>query len=192
MEKMNKIQNIVLGVVVLGLIVVGYWAKTPSAPAPISYDEVITAINSKLGALIGPDIPYSWFSFGKVREWAYRSSMLSSGTATTTACSFKSPAATSTLEMVTANVASSSSITSFDIGYSTLPTATTTILARWALASAIGQSVYLVATTTISLGGPTLADNIMGPSTYINVKVGANSSTSGLTDGSCKVKFLEL
>ena len=204
---MYKIQNIVLGAVIVGLIVVGSWVK---APKEVTYDQIINAINnagSKLGALSNPDLISNWFSFGRVREWAYSSPMLSSGTASTTACSFLSPAATSSIIMASANVASTSlaglsATTSLDIGYSqglsspgtssttANPNATTTILAR---ATLIGLSSYLLnATTTIANSGPTITDNIVWPHSYINVKVGANASTSNFISGTCKIKFREL
>src|SRR3990167_11214779 len=106
---MNKTEKIVLGVVVLGLVV-GYWAKTP-VKQEVSYEQIINAINSKgdkLGALSNPDLISNWFSFGRVREWAYKSDMLSSGNASTTVCSFRSPDATSTIMFASANIATSS------------------------------------------------------------------------------------
>ena len=208
---MNKTEKIVLGVVVLGLVVVGYWAKTP-VKQEVSYEQIINAINSKgdeLGALSNPDLISNWFSFGRVREWAYKSDMLSSGNASTTVCSFRSPDATSTIMFASANIATSSFATTIDIGYSAglssttnltltpaLPTATTTILARANLA--LNAYPYLlVATSTIgqgAIGVSTLAitDNIIFPRSYINVKVGAQSSTTNLIGGTCKVKFMEL
>ena len=208
---MNKTEKIVLGVVVLGLVVVGYWAKTP-VKQEVSYEQIINAINSKgdeLGALSNPDLISNWFSFGRVREWAYKSDMLSSGNASTTVCSFRSPDATSTIMFASANIATSSFATTIDIGYSAglssttnltltpaLPTATTTILARANLALN-AYPYFLVATSTIgqgAIGVSTLAitDNIIFPRSYINVKVGAQSSTTNLIGGTCKVKFMEL
>jgi len=208
---MNKTEKIVLGVVVLGLVVVGYWAKTP-VKQEVSYEQIINAINSKgdeLGALSNPDLISNWFSFGGTREWAYKSNMLSSGVASTTVCSFRSPNATTTLEMVSANIATSSFATSIDIGYSqglssttdqvltpALPTATTTIIARANLALN-AYPYFLNATssltgTTTEKTGMQIQDNIIFPRSYINVKVGPQSSTTNLIGGTCKVKFLEL
>ena len=207
---MYKIQNIVLGLVIVGLIVVGSWAKTPKE---VTYDQIINAINkgSNLGALSNPDLMSNWFSFGNVRMWAWKTNMLTSGNASTTLCSFRSPDATSTIMFVSANVASTTPTIDLDIGYSqglssttnstvtpALPTATTTLLAH---ATIVSAPTFLNATSTIGMGTASttfftsslaIAENIIFPRSYINVKVGANASTTGLIVGSCKIGFREL
>lgn len=84
-----------LGVaVVAGLLVVaGYLVKKPVTT--VVTNNVPGESKATLGALTGPDIPYSYFSFGGVRRFAARVTSLNQ--ASTTACAIQSPSATSTL-----------------------------------------------------------------------------------------------
>ena len=68
-------------------------------------------IKAQFVALTGPDIPYSYFSFGGVRHWA--ATLPSFNTATATPCALQSPFGTSTLISASAriDVASSSATT---------------------------------------------------------------------------------
>ena len=135
---------------------------------------------AKFGGLASPDIPYNWFSFGGVRSWAGSQPMVNASTT----CSIQSPVATSTLVSATFITTTAPTTTPiFEIGNSTSPNATTTLLARWTFTANQNQSV--VATST------SLTDTIINPSTYVNVKQGGGGG-SFVPGGTCKAVFREV
>src|SRR3990167_70957 len=78
-------------VAIAAVVVFGFFQK----PAQVTVNIPEQTINTPpLGALTGPDIPYTYFSFGGVRRFAGNQSLNQSST---TICSIQSPAATSTL-----------------------------------------------------------------------------------------------
>src|SRR3990167_10631967 len=57
---------------------------------------IVERVIERVGAFPGPDINSDYLSFNGVKHWYYSSKLR---TATTTVCSFKSPAATTTVSM---------------------------------------------------------------------------------------------
>ncbi|KKQ75516.1 MAG: hypothetical protein US97_C0039G0005 [Microgenomates group bacterium GW2011_GWF1_38_5] len=121
---MEKTKNIVLAGVVVAILVLGFAVlKSPNLPTA---KDVANEISSKLGALVGPDIPYPYLKWGGVTDEA-RSMEISK--ASTTLCSFTSPAGTSTLTFASINMTTATgSAIVIDIGKSTLIDATTTLI----------------------------------------------------------------
>src|SRR3990167_7876852 len=147
---------------------------------------------AKLGALSSPDIPYPYFSFGGVREWANKGTL---NQASTTLCSILSPVSTSTL--VSANIKITTGTTSaiaLEIGKGTL-TATTTRLAYQVLGSNAQVTLTAVTATTTGASGvvfTTEPDYVFAPSTYINFKYGGTLGSLNTLVGTCQSKFEEI
>ena len=120
------------------------------------------------------------FSQGGILTFAYRVPLRG---ATTTPCSLRSPAATSTIVHASVDVltlATTSAIT-VDIGKAANNSATTTLLASLALAA--NATGTLVATSTLDTN-----DNlVIGPSNYVNVRFGRSYSSA--PQGNCEVIF---
>src|SRR3990167_10257311 len=147
---------------------------------------------AKLGALSSPDIPYPYFSFGGLREWANKGTL---NQASTTLCSILSPVSTNTL--VSANIKITTGTTSaiaLEIGKGTL-TATTTRLAYQVLGSNAQVTLTAVTATTTGASGvvfTTEPDYVFAPSTYINFKYGGTLGSLNTLVGTCQSKFEEI
>ena len=102
-------------------------------------------------------------------------------TATSTPCSIKSPAATSTLVRAAMKVASTSaSATYIEFGKSTTPYATTTSLGIATLgANAQGTAVASSSTAWAGVDGPI----VFSPNTYLVVKTAGNTQIGGVCQG---------
>ena len=106
-------------------------------------------VDMSVGALAGPDIPYNYFGFGGVREYAGKTDSLYQ--ASTTVCAIQSPAATSTLTFGSINLTvSSTTASTVIIAKSATAYATTTRLGQGPIAASAQGTV--LATTTISIG----------------------------------------
>lgn len=135
----------------------------------------------KLGALASPDIPYNWFSFGDVRRFAYTQTL---NQASTTVCSFLSPASTSTL--ISASLQITTGTTTqllWDIAKSTVPDATTTAIGT-SFTVASNKQATIVASTT-----PTAEATTIEPSRYLNFKYGGANGSLNVLVGTCKATF---
>lgn len=207
---MNTTINKVIGVVAAIALVVGVVAynKTPTAivgsqgaqgpkgesvvgpRGPAGKDGVTTVITKteapKLGSVSSPDIPSPYLQYGGVREWAYKITSMATGS---TSCSFMAPPATTTLKfaIATYTLASTTVGSVVEIGQSISPNATTTSIATTTAAQNVQFTLQNSATSTFALSN----NNIVTPSTFINVKIGGGAGTYAPT-GSCVVGFREV
>jgi hypothetical protein len=129
----------------------------------------------KLGA--NPDLQSPYFSFGNVTRWANNVTLTQNASTT---CSLQSPAATSTLVSGGIRFATaSSSALLVEIGRSSSPNATTTLIGT-AYTVGAGAQATIVASSSPAAGDAV----VFSPNTYFNVKIGAGS-TGSLPVGSC-------
>lgn len=131
------------------------------------------------GALAGPDIISPYFSVGNVRQWYAQTVNLTQ--ASTTVCTLQSPNATSTLEEASIyESVSSTTASDIDLGMSSNPTATTTILGS-ANVAANGQVNIAVASTTI-----------FAPNTYLVVNQKAAAGLIANPTGQCMASWTQI
>lgn len=139
-----------------------------------------------LGALAGPDIPSPYISFGDVRQFAARTSVLTA--ATTTVCALQSPAATSTLIAGGINFSvSSTSASTVTIAKATTAYATTTLI-NSASVGANAQATILAASTTVSALEQT--NRIFAPNTYLVVGMAGGVGTFS-PSGNCEAVWVQ-
>ena len=148
-----------------------------------------------LGAISGPELTSPFWTVNSV-ENRYFSSGLNQ--ASTTICSFRTPAATTTLKMGSVQIRTGTTTAiALEMAKSTLLDATTTRIAYQTLAS--GAQVTLSSFVASSTGatGPNGAlytaeqdTLIFAPSTYLNVKYGSTLGALNVLVGSCKAEFL--
>ena len=111
--------------------------------------------------------------------------------ATTTLCSIKSPAATTTLARATVNLTTTASY-AFQLELANDPSAfatTTAIVAKWTTTAS--SPATIVATSSVTA----LADGIVPPSTFINVNVSTSSGGTSATFapvGFCQAEFVSV
>lgn len=172
---------ILVGVIVVSVIVASFVIK------PVQ--NVVNQVQPSLGALSSPDINSPFISWGGVRQWASSAGFTP---ASQTLCAIQSPAATTTLVAATVRFDSTISLGAgtYELGWGAVSGATTTVLARATLPSA-KQTKELVATTSITT--PVLTDNVVNPSTWINLNIASGTvSTSFAPTGKCLAVFREL
>lgn len=138
---------------------------------------------TKLGALTGPDIPYSYLSVSGVRREYVRSESLTA--ATTTPCIFVAPAATSTLISAGMRLDTATSVAyTLTIATSSAATyATTTPLAAQGAPANNGQTLTWLATTTFNGGS-----GFMKPSSLVVFSMTGGVGTFTPT-GACQATF---
>jgi len=141
----------------------------------------------QVGAAPGPDRTYPCESRNGVMECTYSAVMTQNASTT---CSFKSPAATSTLTWASAQFSlSSSTATIVEIGKGTLQATTTLIGTKYNILASARASI--LASTSPAAGDAT----IFAPSTWLNVKVGGgittgdSAGTGFVPVGTCKATF---
>lgn len=133
-----------------------------------------------LGAISGPDIPSPYLTVGGVTQWF---SSMNMRPATTTVCSFLSPAVTSTLDFATAMFEVTSSTASvISIAKSANAFVTTTALASDLSVSA-DTKAFIFASSTEAING----QRVFAPSQWIvvSMKGGAGGTTFSPT-GYCR------
>lgn len=171
---------IALSVVLSVLVSVGVYTLAPEKPV-----QIVEKNTPSVQGFAGPDLPSRYFSFGGVRQFAGFTQMQ---VATTSLCSMQSPAATSTIEFVSWSITTGTSTAAvIDIGTSTTAFATTTnLISGTSVGSgATGQAYW-------SSAGGSATDNIMAPSTWVNVKT-AGAGVGGYTfGGTCQVVFNQI
>lgn len=132
-----------------------------------------------LGALSGPDLPYPYFSFGGVPQWANRTDSLTQ--ATTTVCALQSPSSTSTLDFASIRLDVSST------------TAATVTLARAATAFATTTSLGAISVPANAQGiavASTTGSHIFPPSTWFVVGMAGGIGTFS-PSGSCRAIWVQ-
>lgn len=175
------INKLIGGVAVLALVIAGV---AVSKPAQVVQKTI------QAGSVSSPDILSPYFSFGGVRQWAYSMEIRQ---ATSTLCSFLSPASTSTLEHLSAKFDTTASYaTSYAWGNDPTAFSTTTIIVAPYGAAANAKLEILASTTAVTA----FAQNgVVSPNTYINLKLSTSTAGASATFapvGSCKVIFREL
>ena len=180
-------KNIIVGVLLAVALALGLYGTLRSTPTAVT-ERIIREV----GAATGPELPYKYLSVGGVRTWYSHST--SFPTATSTLCSFQSPAATTTLVAATMNIKNTTGTNTFQVGRAAAgasnvnSTATTTLLASLTVGSvSYGE---LVATTTLTASG--LTDGVIIPYSWINFKVGTGTPGTITFTGSCSAVFREL
>ena len=167
---MNNTLKSIIASAVAGAVVVAI-ALTVFAPHA-------TVIQQKVGG--APDFSNSpYLTVNGITEW-YSQAQMAQGNATTTVCSFQAPAASSTIQYVSARFGgiTTSGIT-FSIGTSTTAQGSTGTLltgATAATSSAFGFLGNNFASTSISAGQ------------FLNVVISGLATTTG---GSCQAEFTQ-
>jgi hypothetical protein len=184
---MNKLQNWLIGGLIVEFIALGIFVV--SRPKPVITERDIPRDN--LGALTGPEIPYDYFSFGGVRRFAGH---MDFNTASTTLCSIKSPAATSTLIFASAQVSQATNTAIvIDFAKSSIMDATTTKLGTtFSLAANLKSSLIFASSTDSRVLSDIQLNQIFGPNTRFNVKFGGGAGPSTGTHGiggTCNATF---
>lgn len=167
---MNNILKSIIASAVAGAVVVAI-ALTFFAPHA-------TVVQQKVGG--APDFSNSpYLTVNGVTEW-YSQVGMAQGNATTTVCSFQAPAASTTIQYVTARFGgiTSSGIT-FSIGTSTTAQGSTgTLLASSVAATGTGYG-YL---------GTSFASTTLSSGNFLNVVISGLATTTG---GSCQAEFTQ-
>lgn len=195
----TKTINIVIGSVSVFALILGFLAWGNSGKdGRNGRDGVDGKGGESYGISAGPDRTNPTESINEVRRHYYSTSL---NQASTTICSFKTPAATTTLEIGTLQIRTGTTTTiSLEIGKSVSQAATTTRLAyvsSLASAAQITLDGAFTASTTGAYGAKGVArsadenDKIFSPSTYLNVKYGGAAGSLNVLAGSCKATFLE-
>lgn len=169
----------------LAVVLVGWVVLKPEP-------EVVVQTPDKrpIGALAGPDIPYPYISVGGL-VMEFRS--MDFNGATSTPCSFISPASTSTLAFTSFNVTTATGTAlTVSLATSTVPNATTSVLTNdMALASGNKNTFSYSGTSTTALTASTW-DRIP-PNTYLTWGIkGVNQATGYVAaafGGTCKAEF---
>jgi hypothetical protein len=140
-------------------------------------------VSAKLGAITSNVIPYADLTWGGVRTWNYRTSMLS---ASTTVCNIQTPVGTTTLRSFWVDLqVGTSSAAHIQMASSPTPDATTTVIAQIALPATV--AMQFAATST-------LAGQVLPGSSWLVVKsaptTGANVYSGTVSDtGYCGATF---
>ncbi len=191
----------ILAVVALCVLILGGYALlkgTTSQPAsqPVNQAASVqpsTDNSNQYGSVTGPAVYSEQFCINGLCE--NNKFIPKMNTASTTACSYKTGAATTTLAIATANfqaAATSSAAGPYriEIGKSTVMDATTTLLARIDFQG--GFAGVVNATNTLA----TLTDNVLAPNTWLNVNITGGGASSGVTTfspvGICEFKVRPL
>lgn len=182
--KAGAVVVLLVASVVLGISVSSLRHVTENVNTP-PVNEVV----HEYGALVSPDIPYTYFCFGGVCQHAFSTESLNS--ASSTLCSLQSPPATTTLVSASLHVDSGIPYTIEDVSISrgTLITASTTIIAfddSWTAS----EKGFLVATSAPLY----LQDGVITPSSFINVKYSTTTAVNAnfAPAGKCSAVFREI
>lgn len=157
--------------------------------------EIAPEPEPSLGAVSGPDTYFPYTGENDVRRYASRMTFRQG---TTTVCSFRSPAATSSLEYVTANInTSTSSITTVNVAKALNDNnSTSTLLFAGSLPANVYGGFFFASSTATNDSGQILADHItiFAPSTNLNVSLGGHvTGDSGFNfSGNCNAVFYEI
>ena len=144
-----------------------------------------------MGAVSGPDIYSSYLSVNGVSKWYYSSAL---NNASTTLCSFKTPAATTTLEYGSFLMTNgTSTVLYIDMGkHLTSPSATSTgLMLADTYTTGSEEKQFFMASSTDSTRSTSL---VFGPGQYLNVRFTAAAAISATTNdmlGRCKAVFVE-
>ena len=168
---MNK--KILIGVVVVALIAVGFFMRSPA-------ERVVTTVLGSSADIISP-----YLRWGNVEHYAANVTIR---TATTTPCAIQSPSATSTLTMTALSIkTATSTATTWTASKASTAFATTTLLGTFSLGSgAQGTMVFASSTETAVIDDI----SVFGPNEYVvwGVAGTAISGTANL-NGVCQAEW---
>ena len=206
----NKKDIVLLGIslLVLAVLVVGtagyksakaegsFWGGVQSIVAHLIYTNKVadtspdfTIDEGTFGALSSPIIPSRYLEVGGVRHYYFRDGNLNQ--ASTTVCSFYTPAATTTLVFASIRLTTGTSTTpQWEIGKGTTMDATTTSFGTFSLSAS--DRGTMVASTTSS-GFEADMPTVFAPNTYLNFKYGGDNGASYSTNvftGDCRAEFI--
>lgn len=192
---MQSNKKLWVALVVIAVIATGLGVSYPQTPAEISVDKVVNEVKEKLklGSITGPDITSPYLSVDGVKTWYKRVAVR---TATSTLCSIKTPAATSTIKHLSANLSSTASYaTQYLWGHDTAANnATTTSLAS-IMGAAAGKAMVYVASSTVNDLFTGYYHGSVPPNTYLNLNLStstAGASAAYAPAGYCTAVFVEL
>src|SRR3990167_5191027 len=168
---MNKANLVWVGVVVaLILGSVGAF-KSPS-------QNVVKEVIREVGAMPGNTLNSESFTVNGMTQYFYSQSF--QNFASSTACSFKTPTASTTVAFLGVKLSGSTGGTQIVSGKATNSWATTTALMT--LTGTASSLLEGIASSTV-WGNNTLVDNIMPPNVYVNTSI----MTNGTATGTCKM-----
>ena len=140
-------------------------------------------VERTVGAVSGPDFFGPYWGVNGVQQYSYSGEF---NNASTTLCSFRAPAATTTIELLSVNVTTATSTAIFiEMGKSAGSAATTTLLASKYNFAASEKGTIVASSTSATTAGYF----VLGPSNYLNVKfahAGAFTDTTNSLRGTCK------
>src|SRR3990167_8145137 len=209
---MDKIKNTTLIGIIVAVLVLGIlFPRTSNVPVSNSSDfsetniaNIANLISSRLGALVGPDIPYPYISVGGLRMPKQHISMT---TSSSTLCVSNKTTATSTVRVSGVLASSTSTLAFITIEDTTIPFAPPT----GAATSTLRGEVISIAADTLgafshyATSSQTLAEaldrnGVIGPNKYVVVRADGNgiiNTAAGagkgqVYDGTCNFEFTEL
>lgn len=178
---MNKFNTVAIALSVIALCVAGVVGLRPINIPEIKIPDIT------FGALSGPDIISKYLSIGGIRD-NYEKAPLTS--ASTTLCSIKSPAATTTLMFYSIwfDTASTTAITVDIAKASAMNGATTTGIQ---LEYSVGAAAVDVGTAGVASSSPVSNNMIFKPNQYLRfaVNVGGVGVTNLAATGNCQAIF---
>ena|SRR3990167_337898 len=160
-------------------------------------------VDISLGATPGDEVSGNRWCVGGACTWSYGFRMNTAGVGTTTACSVRSPVATSTLVRAI-GIFRTASTSAYALEWGTDPSsfnATTTAISNFENFAAGAQVTYQASSTVYELtqigGAVDNSDNpnILAPLTYVNLNIAAGPAGSNdafAPDGTCIYEFIEL
>lgn len=173
---MTNKTNIGIGLIAIVALVLSFTAVTKT---PVN---TTTEVTKNVGSVTGPDLYSPYWNVNGVRTWYAGQALAKS---TTTPCSLKSPASTSTLTVagIQIGTASSTAIT-IRVATSSTAYATTTTLNSYALASGALGSFNQNSTSSQT--------SVMAPNTYLVFSLdGIIGADSTKLNGTCFAEWVQ-
>ena len=145
----------------------------------IVIQKVPTSVENPVGSATGPDSFFPCETHNGLTRCTERKQF---SVGSTTLASFKSPTATSTLEIGLASITTATTTaTQFEWGRSPFFDATSTSLGFYNLAASV-KAMVTASTSPTNTAPPTVdTPYVIPPNTYVNLKMGNNLCTAGGT-----------
>lgn len=177
-------KDFIIGLIAVVALGVSFMSYTKEVSAPVAPVPVVQEEKESTGALSGPDISSPSLNINGVK-FEYRSQAFAK--ATTTVCSFKTPAATSTLVSGYVSYATSTD-TILTVAKATSRQATTTLI-RSETVTADGIVAFPTSSTTVS--AVVDQNRTFAPNTFLNVGIaGLSNVASSTLSGYCQAAFI--
>jgi len=171
------------------LIIIGIAVVLSVVLSGILTKPVQTVVERTVGSASSPSVIDGCMDVNGMVTCSYSTAttLTSVGVASSTACSFRSPSATSTLVYASYKVASTSATATYlEIGKGTSYFSTTTLLASGTISADVKGTFYTVATTTSSGGSTVDGAFTITPSNWVVFRTGGSLQTGGV----CKAEFI--